>query len=391
MVDDPAVIAEARREDVSTKPQRVNRDGLTGVIYRRTRVYIDRQAWEMLADGGVFILQVRPTESAPFALAFTNAELEQVFGEARETPSWAKARNYSFPAPPDAVASFIVNDHSHPPAGEGPGQRISSPTPTPPPEPRPVVVEPVERPDRPSRIAWSYHRCVERGVPPEPDVYLAAVEEWRNIWRPARVKALLVAESHVREVPGDTSTRLRLRTGLPTRRILPTSFVRLIYCLGYGERSICVPSQAAANPGTDFWEFFRRLALPADERPRTPWSMPRSLTEKVQILERLAERGIWLEDASPCAIYVGNNQRMPKSEAMVQKGCKKFVWPEIQHDAPERIWVVWKTVYDTLLGLDDIEEGRWFYQPRGAKRRGLEAKYHEQVESMCQDLDEVAP
>jgi hypothetical protein len=241
-----------------------------------------------------------------------------------------------------------------------------------------------------SRIAWAYawYRRVRKE--PETDTYLAAVEEWRNVWRPPRVKVLLVAESHVRQADRDSGTRLRLPVDLPTQRILPTSYVRLIYCLGYGEPGICVP-QPESNSGTDFWEFFKRLALTATQRAITPWSMPSSLNEKVRILERLAERGIWLEDASPLAIYLRQNERIPDSREIVTEGYEHFVWPGVARDAPARVWVVGKRVYQALQGRTGIEDGRWFYQPRGAKRGGLEHEYHDQVERMCRDLDEVAP
>jgi hypothetical protein len=39
--------------------------------------------------------------------------------------------------------------------------------------------------------------------------YLEAVAAWRAAWRPKRVRVLLVAESHVAEMPGDSTVVVR--------------------------------------------------------------------------------------------------------------------------------------------------------------------------------------
>lgn len=84
--------------------------------YRRTRVYLDRDAWEMLPDDGVLLMRGCPTYRAAFALAFTKDELENVFGEVRATRSWDEARCYHFPQDPPAIRSFRV---AHPPTSDG--------------------------------------------------------------------------------------------------------------------------------------------------------------------------------------------------------------------------------------------------------------------------------
>jgi hypothetical protein len=106
MVNHPAVVAEAARDAATTPAQRVERDGLSIVTCRRTRVYVDRAAWEMLPEHGVLLIQVRPRDGTPpFDLAMTPAELEQAFGEVRDSESWETVRHYSFPSPPEACAS----------------------------------------------------------------------------------------------------------------------------------------------------------------------------------------------------------------------------------------------------------------------------------------------
>ncbi|MGC9221710.1 MAG: hypothetical protein ACP5H2_10235 [Solirubrobacteraceae bacterium] len=83
-------------------------NGLTIATYSRPRVYLGRDAWEMLPEDGVPLMRVRPTDGDRFALAFTARELEQTFGEVRETQSWEEARCYHFPTDPPAVRAFLV-------------------------------------------------------------------------------------------------------------------------------------------------------------------------------------------------------------------------------------------------------------------------------------------
>ena len=78
MVDHPAVIAETRRDNARTRPQLRHSDGLPIVLYQRPRVYVDRDAWEMLPPDGVLLMRVRPTYEAAFDLVFTPKELENV-------------------------------------------------------------------------------------------------------------------------------------------------------------------------------------------------------------------------------------------------------------------------------------------------------------------------
>lgn len=106
-VSDPAVVAEARQVH-GVDPRLVRRDGVSIIVYSRTRVYLDRDAWEMLPSDGVLLMQVRPTGEQPYSLAFTAAELAAVFGEVRSTKSWGQVRCYHFPKPPPAISAFRV-------------------------------------------------------------------------------------------------------------------------------------------------------------------------------------------------------------------------------------------------------------------------------------------
>lgn len=95
----------------------------------------------------------------------------------------------------------------------------------------------------------------------ESDAYLNAVEAWRSAWRPATVKVLLLAESHVAEAPGDSAVRVQAPMAVRVKRTLPTTYVRLVYRLGYGDDRLCSPTPRTMNTGTrDFWDLFERIA-----------------------------------------------------------------------------------------------------------------------------------
>jgi hypothetical protein len=108
MVGHPSVIAEARQPH-GVSPQLVRRGDLSLVAYARTRVYVDRDAWEMLPAGGVLVMQVRDRDGVvEESYAFTADELTAVFGEVRVTRIWEQVRCYHFPKAPPAVTSFRV-------------------------------------------------------------------------------------------------------------------------------------------------------------------------------------------------------------------------------------------------------------------------------------------
>jgi hypothetical protein len=61
MVGHPAVVEEMVRGPSRFRPQLRRRDEVAIVSYRRTRVYLDRDASEMLPDDGVLLMRVCPT------------------------------------------------------------------------------------------------------------------------------------------------------------------------------------------------------------------------------------------------------------------------------------------------------------------------------------------
>jgi hypothetical protein len=70
-------------------------------------------------------------------------------------------------------------------------------------------------------------------------------------------------------------------------RPLPSPYVRLIYCLGYGETEIC-SSPPQSNGGTrQFWNIFGQIAFGQSPPTKSATSLQQRLRWKVGVLEEL--------------------------------------------------------------------------------------------------------
>ena len=141
----------------------------------------------------------------------------------------------------------------------------------------------------------------------EPFEALERAEAHRAFWRPANVRVVLLAESHVFTGPSELERRIVRLPGAPAG--VPMSFVRLVYCLGYGENDILDRRiMEPRNGGTpQYWGIF---ASCLDGPPRPGdfiATLGSSAPSHVRIanklaLPRLRDAGVWLLDASPAAL-----------------------------------------------------------------------------------------
>jgi hypothetical protein len=248
-----------------------------------------------------------------------------------------------------------------------------------------------------SRLEWARECFDELGVRGESEEYLIGVERWRATWRPPKVKALLVAESHVAQAVGDGQVQVQVDSEL-NARALPSVYVRLVYCLGYGNDDVCVPAPPANNDGTgDFWEIFECVVTAGERHAGLP--LPTGKTERqLAILERLVERGIWLEDASVVGLYQPGGGRLtthePSRKVILQEGWTGYVWPALAADPPEHVWVIGRTVQTALHGLRGIRGSRCIMQPSYARRKqyeGMWEQYQTELKWMAGQLAGDAP
>ena len=110
-------------------------------------------------------------------------------------------------------------------------------------------------------------------------------------------------------------------------------------------------------------------------------------------MERLARRGIWLEDASPLALYSPGGTRRTSGRTqrqLIRKGYTRFVWPEVANDAPEQVWVIGRGVAAALHGLPGIHPDRAITQPQGARDQSARDQFAADMKLLCTELQRVA-
>jgi len=225
-------------------------------------------------------------------------------------------------------------------------------------------------------IAHSYRKHLPAGsalnphpaLEPEPYEACLAAERHRQYWKPDIVKFALVAESHVYTDMDDL--KIKIRTDRLPREAsgAPDQYVRLIYCLGYGEPALLTESPKCPNRGTPyFWQLFAQCAGMG-----TPGML--SLQQKVEILLTMKQRGIWLADASIHACmnprFKGRGKALDKRHNIewfreLYMRVLHASWKYVRRSLSDgvHVWIVGKMVRDYLPADDLIDMDKWIYQP----------------------------
>jgi hypothetical protein len=177
----------------------------------------------------------------------------------------------------------------------------------------------------------------------EPFESLERAEAHRAFWRPERVRVVLLAESHVFTSARDLERRVVRLPGAPAG--IPTGFVRLVYCLGYGEdRILDRPIVDPPNQGTwQYWKVFFSCVYGVprggDFAPilatRTPDHV--RLANKLDVLTRLRDAGVWLLDASPVALYAPGGQKAAAIDRCIEIGYDVHVGEQVAVATPSHI------------------------------------------------------
>jgi hypothetical protein len=185
------------------------------------------------------------------------------------------------------------------------------------------------KPDR--DLLQSAHRAVHTLLPEGDCETYDVVKVARNYcdyWRPKRTKVILLAESHAATEHCLVHER-RLEENIVSNVQYsgPREFLSLVYCLAYGENeSLCEPITnnkgtpqfwtllAACSRGTDYVPTAANLSkqtaskFAADILKGGGLSVEDRLKAKLQILQDLRERGVWLIDASIFGWYITQKQ-----------------------------------------------------------------------------------
>ena len=208
----------------------------------------------------------------------------------------------------------------------------------------------------------------------EPDTFevVSQVEEYRNLWKPDRVKVVLLAESHVHTGQEDFVPWSWGKNPTYQGRV-----VRFVYCLGYGENLVKISS----NPGTpQFWKIlYSCLHRVSDNRDftsilKSTRDRDQRLRNKIDLLMSLKRAGIWLIDAS----IIGINEEAPGVKKTVLLGSwDSYTGPLLKELSPKHIIVIGVTVEKALRSrLDRLDiPHSTIYQPQGWRKPGYNRFY----------------
>jgi hypothetical protein len=81
----------------------------------------------------------------------------------------------------------------------------------------------------------------------EPYKSVELVEEYRQYWKPKKIRVILLAESHVYTCDEDRQITLPQIPALPG---YPTEYAKFVYCLAYGERQFTENNLHPQRDGT---------------------------------------------------------------------------------------------------------------------------------------------
>lgn len=236
-------------------------------------------------------------------------------------------------------------------------------------------------------IDWARSWAKALGTRCESADYLARIEAWRQHWRPSRVRFLLVAESHVAEVPDDLDAQVVL-PGLAS----PAGYCRLVYCLGYGESEVCTP-RPRRNTGTwQYWDLLGQVAggLGNTQPRKAGSSLDARLQWKLDALATLQRRGIWLVDAAAVALYAPGGRRTCSGSTMsrlIRESWERFVWPTLSEEPIARTWIVGRGVRRALDRRPELAHSGLISQPQD---RNV-ARYRQELAELVADAAAVCP
>jgi hypothetical protein len=349
----PAVLNVTANYTPGTEPTSLCIDGQQIVTYTRTRLTIDRGAWERLSASGIWLQKIQPRGLAATWVAMTKAEMGTIFESVFNTQSWRTVKSYNFRVFPPALRAFVVNQSTTPsPVPEAPqAVRARSALSCPPSASSDAIR------DLPTTLTmgeWAVEVARIAGSLPESAEYLSRVQAWRQLFRPAtgNIRVLAIAESAVAEAPGDLD--IEVNRGLIGCPGWPSGYVRLVYCPAYGESTLC--SKTPRPHGrTPFWHLFFEIA----EAVRGPLPQQGRIARKIAALETAKEAGFYLVDASIVGVYVpGGTRRFSGSvyRTILRESYHRFVVPELDAEPIRQVWVIGKSTAEALTGLPLIRE-----------------------------------
>lgn len=184
------------------------------------------------------------------------------------------------------------------------------------------------------------------GEDTEPLESVQLVEVYRRFFRPANVRVILLAESHVFTRNSDRKVPILPVPDLPG---YPSRYARFVYCLAYGEKTLTRSQHHPKRDGTpQFWKVFfsccNTISSPNDFHPilgKTPTQQ--RIINKIKILKQLRAQGIWLVDASIVALYK-DSKKLPCMFEALKESWLSYTRDVVIAAKPEHVICVGKGV-----------------------------------------------
>ena len=239
-----------------------------------------------------------------------------------------------------------------------------------------------------------YHAAAKLlGPDPESLFTVQSVDFHRQYWRPKKVHTVLLAESHVYTSPGETLKMVGAAWSVENEIIQP--FVRLVYCLGYGEPEY-VGFETTKNPGTpQYWKLLSSCVglAPTKVLKSQNKNLLNRLSAKTEVLSQMRDMGIWLVDASILALYRPGGER-PTSlicQQVLECCWDNYIRSQIVEANPSSILIIGKGVCELLKSkLLDLKQELpihidWVRQPQGCRSTQAVEEMHLKAFNHCND------
>jgi len=205
----------------------------------------------------------------------------------------------------------------------------------------------------------------------------------------------LLAESHVYTNKRDFEIecdRFILHRIIPN---YPLRFVRFVYCLGYGEDKLLTQKRVdIKNTGTpQYWKIFSSCIAENEndlgfERilSTKTTSFIKRICNKINVLQKMKEKGIWLLDASIISLYgTGKKNREDFKRTVLEISWKNHVSNVLKEVNPKHIIVIGKGV-GKILYFNLLKQGIPFTvipQPQARGNSEWQLKNYKKYQRIC--------
>ena len=209
----------------------------------------------------------------------------------------------------------------------------------------------------------------------------------RNYWKPEKVKTMLLAESHVFTQDWENEIILQYPPSLGKFR-LPANFVKLVYCLGYGEPLLA--HEVQNNPGT--WQYWKIFSYAASKQGNNSYKSVQKtkvidsearLNNKISTLESLRNNKVWLVDCSIVSL-AGHDVKMTTNQKdyLLDFSFNNYISKLVSFVMPEHILIIGNRVGNIIerkLRIIDIP----FNSIPQPQKRGDYQKELETIQEIC--------